>query len=393
MGGITLKSIIDLIKLTMKKKLIIFGTGLIGKIIGEFFENRIEYFVDNDISKQNTMFLNKKVFSLEILATENKERVVIIIASMFYADIKNQLIKMGFQEKEHFWNGIELFDVLKNRENQKNTIRQTIQLEYQYNPTYRYGYGKPPHAILYDIFNSRRKYYKESLKKILEFEEKILNIKKCSEDSASVIEPYWKNKYMSGLDAITLYSMLSIYNPTKYMEIGSGNSTKFAYKAIKDNALRTKIISIDPFPRTEIDQICQEIYRKPVEELEISIFDQLGEGDILFVDNSHRCFTNSDVTVFFLEILPRLKPGVIVEIHDIYLPYDYPDIWKSRYYSEQYLLACYLLSGCRFFEIILANQFITQDDDLIKILDPIWNKLERNGISQRRGSSLWLRII
>jgi hypothetical protein len=68
-------------------------------------------------------------------------------------------------------------------------------------------------------------------------------------------------------------------------------------------------------------------------------------GDVLFFDGSHRCLQNSDVTAFFLDVLPELPSGVIVGIHDIVLPNDYPSVWKDRYYSEQYILAAYLLGA------------------------------------------------
>jgi hypothetical protein len=77
---------------------------------------------------------------------------------------------------------------------------------------------------------------------------------------------------------------------------------------------------LDPEPRAQIDALCDTSIRRRLEDCDLSMFDQLEAGDILFFDGSHRVFTNSDVTVFFLELMPRLKPGVIVHIHDIFLP-------------------------------------------------------------------------
>ena len=76
---------------------------------------------------------------------------------------------------------------------------------------------------------------------------------------------------------------------------------------------------------------------------------------MLFIDSSHRSFTNSDVTAFYLDILPRLKSGVLIHIHDVFLPYDYPPEWSDRFYNEQYLLACVLLTRNPAYEIQLAN--------------------------------------
>ncbi len=120
-------------------------------------------------------------------------------------------------------------------------------------------------------------------------------------------------------------------------------TTYFARQSVKDSNLKTKIISIDPAPRRKIDAICDEVIRDGRETCDLSIFDCLEEGDILFFDGSHRSFINSDVTVFFIDILPRLKLGVFIPLHDIFLPWDYPDSFKCWYWNEQYLLAVYLM--------------------------------------------------
>jgi hypothetical protein len=95
----------------------------------------------------------------------------------------------------------------------------------------------------------------------------------------------------------------------------------------------------------EIDRLCDSVIRRPLEELDLSIFDDLEPGDFLFIDSSHRTFSNSDVTVVFMDVLPRLRTGVIVHFHDIFWPYDYLPEWANQYYSEQYLLHSYLLGA------------------------------------------------
>lgn len=374
------------------KKIILFGTGTASRIISECFSEKIVYYIDNDPSKIGKNFLGKSIQSPDFLKKENKDDTIIIVASMYYQEISKQLNAMGFVAEKHYWNGMIFYKIITE---EKRKGRQIIKLEYPVNPDYRYGYDKPPHVQLYNIINEKRNEFKELLLKFLKYKKDLLQIRV---NESSIIdnmkkEPYWDNKYMSGLlDTISLYSFIRIYKPAKYMEIGSGNSTKFAYKAIRDGNLKTRITSIDPYPRAEIDEICNEVYRQPVEELDLEVFNQLESGDILFVDNSHRCFTNSDVTVFFLEILPKLKKGVIVGIHDIYLPYDYPDVWRDRFYSEQYLLACYILSGCTMFDIMLSNSLVTEDDELIVTLDSIWNDMEKLGLPNKRGSCIWLKI-
>ncbi len=234
-----------------------------------------------------------------------------------------------------------------------------------------------------------RNTYKNTLESFLRFKEYFFKIPIKTLNTSQ--EPCWDNGWSPGLDAAALYSFLSLYKPKRYFEVGSGYSTKFAKRAIGDHKLPTKITSIDPHPRAEIDLICDRIIRQPLEEVDLKLFDELEGGDILFVDGSHRCFMNSDVIVVFLDILPRLKAGVFVEFHDIFLPYDYCPGWAERYYSEQYLIAVALLAKGNLFDIVLPNTFISYDPELRGILDPIWEELKLKR-SKRSGVSFWIKI-
>ncbi|HNF38076.1 MAG TPA: class I SAM-dependent methyltransferase, partial [Chitinophagaceae bacterium] len=160
---------------------------------------------------------------------------------------------------------------------------------------------------------------------------------------------------------VALYAMLAKFRPARYVEVGSGNSTKVAAKAKKEQGLPTEIISIDPYPRAEIDHLADRIVRQPFEDTDFTFLFDLQPGDILFIDNSHRILPNSDAMVFFLEVLPRLPKGVVVHIHDIYLPYDYPQFMCDRFYSEQYGLAMFLLADPVRYKTILPNYFISEE--------------------------------
>jgi hypothetical protein len=99
----------------------------------------------------------------------------------------------------------------------------------------------------------------------------------------------------------------------------------------------------------------------------VALFDGLEAGDILYFDGSHRVFTNSDVTTLFLDIMPRLKSGVLVHIHDVFWPSDYPPDWNERFYSEQYILGAMLLCPSPPFRVELPNAFISDDPDLYAV--------------------------
>lgn len=276
-------------------------------------------------------------------------------------------------------------------DSQPATYVYPLFIDYPVNPQPRYGYGKPPHPRLYEIIDRNRESYKRVLALLLRYTDSLVQIARVETDPRSP-RPAWINGWLPGLDAVALYGLLCLHNPRRYFEVGSGNSTKFARQAIIDHRLRTTITSIDPYPRAEIDTLCDRSYRQPLEEIDLSLFEELEDGDILFIDHSHRVFMNSDATVVFLDVLPRLKPGVLVEFHDIMLPFDYPIAWKHWYYSEQYVLAAYLLAEGSRFDILLPNTFVSSDPELRAILSPLWADERMQGI-ETHGASFWIQIL
>jgi hypothetical protein len=267
---------------------------------------------------------------------------------------------------------------------------QTVFLDYHVHATPRYGFGKPPHGQLAEIINRNRKEYADFIDFAITLSDEIQLIK-SSDKEKEVNLPTWNNGFLPGLDIIAIYAMLAKYNPKKYIEVGSGNSTKVAFKAKKERNLNTEIISIDPMPRAEIDHLADTVIRKPFENVDLELVYQLEENDILFIDNSHRILPNSDAMVFFMEILPRLKKGVIVHIHDIYLPYDYPQFMCDRFYSEQYGLAAFLLANPEKFNTIFPNYFVSEDAELASRLAPIFDHPNLKTV-ERHGGSYWLQI-
>jgi hypothetical protein len=208
--------------------------------------------------------------------------------------------------------------------------------------------------------------------------------------------PAWLNHWFPSLDAAALHTILSELSPSRYLEVGSGHSTKFARFAVDLHGRKTRITSIDPQPRAEVDALCDEVIRQPVEAVSLEQFESLRAGDVLFMDSSHRSFMNSDVTILFLDILPRLRKGVIVHLHDIYLPSDYPrSNGTSHLYNEQYLLAAYLLGGGRNVEILLPNYWLTTSPSFEHYRAELWKRLGFQPdfpANHRGGGSFWMRI-
>jgi hypothetical protein len=271
---------------------------------------------------------------------------------------------------------------------------QPIFLDYKVEAIPRYGYGKAAHPELTSILSRNDAQYAKLLSQFLSFSDCLLRISPRGPKESP--EPSWQHDWLDGLDTFALYGFVAAGNPALYLEVGSGYSTKVVRRAIKNHKLRTKIASIDPNPRAEVDSLCDEIIRQPLEKCDLKIFDDLVAGDILFMDGSHRAFMNSDVTVLFLEILPRLKSGVLVHLHDIFLPLDYPPYWEYRYYphrywSEQYLLAAGLLAGQSAYDIVLPNHYISVTDPVARVLDSFWSTPRLSGVS-RSGTSFWIRM-
>ena len=274
-----------------------------------------------------------------------------------------QSLKKWFQRHKKSDTPLQIINDLKSApySDEFRDTRMNITLDYPVVPKSRAWSGTPGINKLQGLIECRRDTYRQWLTKFAALHEyyRTWTDIPCDEFSPSIC-----NTWFSGLDAVVLYGMLSTRNPKSYIEIGSGESTKIARQAIKDHKLRTKIVSIDPNPREIIDSLCDYVVRAPFEDSLNCFFSSLSPGDVILMDGSHRCFQNSDVTVFFTEALPGLPEDVIYGIHDIFLLGDYPPDWENRFYSEQYVLVAYLLGGAGGDNIELPLKYISEDPEL-----------------------------
>jgi len=212
-------------------------------------------------------------------------------------------------------------------------------------------------------------------------------IEELSCNSAKEPKVNWKNSFIPALDAMSLMWAAKKTKST-FIEIGSGNSTLFVKRALEYQDSKVRLISVDPYPRISINTVCDEIIRSPLENMDLALFDRLMPGDTLFIDNSHRSFTNSDVTVVMMDVLPRINSGVLIGFHDIFLPFDYPQEWSNRFYNEQYLLASYILSNQNYFTLQLCNYWIWRQGAHNAPLANIWNFLGQE-VRDRGASAFW----
>jgi hypothetical protein len=279
----------------------------------------------------------------------------------------------------------QLFALLKNYKGDR-----VIGLEYP--PSYdfhpRWGYGRPVQRHLSELFDRRRGEYLARLKDMMKLDRYFANINdQFSHERPG--EAAWIGGPINPLDTAVLYHFVASYKPGTYLEIGSGITTAFAARAKRDHRLPTRIVSIDPNPRSFIDPLCDEIIREPFEMTDLSVFQRLVPGDIVFMDGSHRTFMNSDVTVFMLDVIPLLKPGVVIHFHDIVLPYDYPESFRKWYWNEQYILGAYLLGAADKIEVLMPTRYISDFEELPSLLKPILDRWKGPRDPWLNGGSVW----
>jgi hypothetical protein len=206
-------------------------------------------------------------------------------------------------------------------------------------------------------------------------------------DELLEIEFDFNNDYFSGFDAAVYYAIIRYLKPQKIIEIGGGYSTRIANKALAING-KGKLTCIEPYPEQRLNgaQLHIELIQKRVEEMDLEFFSSLAAKDILFIDSSHTVKFGSDVCYEFLELLPRIAPGVWVHVHDIFFPHDYPSEWlinRRLALNEQYLLEAFLTFNDKF-QVALANHWLCLDhfDDAARL----WSDA-----SNERASSFWMR--
>ena len=216
----------------------------------------------------------------------------------------------------------------------------------------------------------------------------LLNELTAYRDELSALEFDFDNGFFSGFDAAVYYSLIRHLKPQRIIEIGGGYSTQLAAKALRGNG---KLICIEPYPeRLNGVGPSVELIQKRVEEIDVDFFSCLEAGDILFIDSSHAVKFGSDVCYEFLQLLPRLAPGVWIHVHDIFFPHDYPAEWlieRRTAFNEQYLLEAFLSFNEKF-QVALANYWFRLDYS--NEAGRLWAK----ALSTDYGaSSLWMKRV
>jgi len=193
-------------------------------------------------------------------------------------------------------------------------------------------------------------------------------------------------------DSPLYYAIIRYFKPARLIEVGAGHSTQIASLACLKNGFG-EITAIEPYPQEFLKNgLIPRLYliQKPVQEISIDVFRQLNANDILFIDSSHVCKVGSHVNYLFLEVLPQLKKGVLIQLHDIFLPLEFPKRWIKElhlFWNEQYMLHAFLI-GNRDFEVLIGNNYMATNHP--KQIARIFDEYIKYG-QGLGGGSFWLR--
>lgn len=220
---------------------------------------------------------------------------------------------------------------------------------------------------------------------------------KFPEDRTSVLhEFYLGNPAFKSVDAEVLYCMIRHYKPKRILEIGSGFTTYLSAKALlknkqEDDGYECELVAIEPYPNDTLKAGFPGLSRLITDKLQDvppSVFQELEEDDILFIDSSHVLKLGSDVQYEYLEIIPRLAKGVLVHIHDIFMPAEYLKEWVMKYhffYNEQYVLQAFLSFNNSFEVMWMGSYMHLKYPDKLESAFPAYTREER------WPGSLWIK--
>jgi len=211
-------------------------------------------------------------------------------------------------------------------------------------------------------------------------------------------EYYIANAAFEFVSAAVLHCMVRHFSPRTLIEVGSGNSTYVSARAGIMNEAdghTMKLIAIEPYPNEILRKGfpgLSELISQKAEDVDSSFFAQLEDSDILFIDSSHVVRIGGDVTFLYLEVLPRLKTGVIVHFHDIFFPKHYPKDWilqRRAFWSEQYLLQAFLTYNTHF-EVLWCGSYMYRK--YLDSLRSIFPSIQGLGFHENYfSSSIWMR--
>lgn len=344
-----------------EKKVLLMGAGDRGRRVLRYFKNcgiSILGFLDNNSERWNTRIDDVMIYPVDEFKYMKDEVVVVITPKdsesiahqmqeiypfLVREDVVNKMLCLpesaGYQRLYPLGHYFNLYPMIEDIERKKDWL---------------YDENKEICDVKLNIEGQL-----EMLKEVSEYYQNIPNWK---DEGAGEYRFQWDNDSLSPGDAIGLCSMLQALKPKKVIEVGSGWTS--AVMLDTNETLLKKSIEIsfiEPYPDT-LKRILRgsddvKLYEERLENIDLEYFSKLEEGDILFIDSSHVSKMGSDVNYLFFEILPRLKKGVYIHLHDIFYPFEYPMKWiyNGMVWNELYLLRAFLQNNNAYEVVFFQN--------------------------------------
>lgn len=395
MNGI--KSIIDLYKTSIDnlqiKYTVVFGSGSFGVLLSEKLTKSgiaVDFFCDNSPAKQGTNVNNIPCISVRELQKYTNNSLVFVSprnADSIYKQLKDNGIQHIFPESL-----LEIVRFFPEKDNNLFPIGHFYSLYPDFSEIEKRSdtiFDRNKQVSDID-FNLERQLY--ILNEMIGLYSSLPEWKDVSEKSeADTLRHYYNNQSLSAGDAVGLHCMLRILKPKKLIEVGSGYTSAVTLDTNEyyfDNKI--KLSFIEPYPSLlnsllkSTDNI--ELNVCGLQDMPVKYFETLEDGDILFIDSTHVSKVNSDVNYLFFEILPRLKKGVYIHLHDIFYPFEYPKEWileKGMVWNELYLLRAFLQNNKNYSIQYFQNMIDNKYNDIIMGKWPLKIK--------QQGGSIWLR--
>jgi len=194
------------------------------------------------------------------------------------------------------------------------------------------------------------------------FEETLLLLERYGADLTNIGQepppgPRFEQDWFPRLDAAAAYAFIRSRRPKRLVEVGSGHSTRFFLRAAMDEGVGIELTAIDPAPRADCAKLPIRLIRSTIQNAGLAPFAELARGDIVSIDSSHILMPGTDVDVMLNHIMPTLPSGVLVHIHDIFLPHGYPTSWAWRGYNEQLGVAALVRGGA--WQVLWSSQYVS----------------------------------
>jgi len=370
---------ISIINALETKNIYIFGTSAVyDKYKDVVLNYNVQGFLDNNAKmweKQKDQFI---IYNPNEVSYSNQ--TFVIIMSSYIEEISRQLEQFGLKNGEHFCSYIDLDNGLN--------LHRLIETGHFYSPVpntneiFSDDYVSYPKSNEFKGIQLNLETQEEFAKKACS-NEKLFETFLNQEDNLFHIN----NNRFEYTDSITYFTFIEHFKPKKIIEVGSGFSSVLAMETSKFFNFDVDFTFIEPYPETLEKLLPAQAYeskliKEKVQQVPLDFFTKLDEDDFLFIDSSHVSKVGSDVNYLLFEVLPGLKKGTIIHLHDIFADFEYPKAWvyKGRYWNESYLLRAFLQYN-NHFEILCFNNFIFSENQI----------LNHSLVNNDFGGSIWLR--